>query len=123
MGEAVKIVDLAQDLIRLSGLSEHDIEIVFTGVRPGEKLEEKLFDPGMETQSTSHPDVLQVVGPEASVVPDLDWVVGQLEEAANRGDRAAISVILFNAIPGSFLVQSRHGLTSAESGGPVREKL
>jgi FlaA1/EpsC-like NDP-sugar epimerase len=62
MGEPVKIVDLARDLIRLSGLEEgSDIEIVFTGVRPGEKLYEELLFGGEEIQPTDHPKVLRVL--------------------------------------------------------------
>ncbi|MEX2113440.1 MAG: nucleoside-diphosphate sugar epimerase/dehydratase [Pirellulales bacterium] len=55
MGQSVRIVDLARDLIRLSGLSEDDIEIVFTGLRPGEKLYEELYFDDEERQPTPHP--------------------------------------------------------------------
>jgi len=55
MGESVRIVDLARDLIRLSGLKPDDIEIVFTGLRPGEKLYEELYFEDEEMQSTPHP--------------------------------------------------------------------
>ncbi len=55
MGESVRIVDLARDLVRLSGLKPDDIEIVFTGLRPGEKLYEELYFDDEEMQSTPHP--------------------------------------------------------------------
>ena len=54
MGESMRIVDLAHDLIRLSGLAEDDIEIVFTGLRPGEKLYEELYFDEEEMQPTPH---------------------------------------------------------------------
>jgi FlaA1/EpsC-like NDP-sugar epimerase len=57
MGESVRIVDLARDLIRLSGLQPDDIEIVFTGLRPGEKLFEELYFADEEMQPTPHPKV------------------------------------------------------------------
>ncbi|WP_145343432.1 polysaccharide biosynthesis protein [Rosistilla ulvae] len=55
MGEPIKIVDLAKDMIRLSGLPEEAIEIVFSGKRPGEKLYEELYFSDEESLPTSHP--------------------------------------------------------------------
>jgi FlaA1/EpsC-like NDP-sugar epimerase len=57
MGEPVKIVDLARDLIRLSGLSPADVEIRFTGLRPGEKLFEELTLHDEAAQATRHPKI------------------------------------------------------------------
>lgn len=54
MGDPVKIVDLANDLVRLSGLGEDDIRIVFSGLRPGEKLHEELLAASENTLPTPH---------------------------------------------------------------------
>lgn len=61
MGEVVKIVELAERMIRLRGLRPHeDIEIHFTGVRPGEKLHEQLLNESEQAQETLHPNIIQI---------------------------------------------------------------
>ena len=83
MGEPVRIYDLALDLIRLSGLTEgEDIEIVFNGVRPGEKLYEELFFSGDEVLKTSHPKIMKA----RYEPPDLRvyMQIVQLIESATR---------------------------------------
>lgn len=78
MGEPVKIVDLARDLIRLYGFSEDHIRIVFTGLRPGEKLYEELLADDEATTRTPHPK-LRIA--QAREVPDnlldelLPWLM------------------------------------------------
>jgi FlaA1/EpsC-like NDP-sugar epimerase len=57
MGEPVKIVDLARDMIKLSGFQENEIDIKFTGLRPGEKLYEELMADGEDSISTKHKKV------------------------------------------------------------------
>jgi FlaA1/EpsC-like NDP-sugar epimerase len=57
MGDSIKIVDLARDLIALSGLRDEDIDIEFTGLRPGEKLYEELYFDDERRVTTSHPKV------------------------------------------------------------------
>jgi FlaA1/EpsC-like NDP-sugar epimerase len=59
MGEPVRVLDLARDLIRLSGLGEEDVEIRFSGMRPGEKLYEELFFNEENAARTEHPKVLR----------------------------------------------------------------
>jgi len=63
MGEPVKIIDLARTLIRLSGKSEHDVEIRFTGLREGEKLNEELFSDKEQVIPTSCEKIKRTSGP------------------------------------------------------------
>ena len=67
MGEPVKIVDLARDLVRLSGLPEQAIEITFTGIRRGEKLYEELYFEDEQTLPTSHQKLRRRVSPSLLV--------------------------------------------------------
>ena len=76
MGEPVKIVDLARELIRLSGYSEADIGIEFTGLRPGEKLYEELLADDELTQATPHPKLRIARSRPAA---DAAWL-GQLSD-------------------------------------------
>ncbi|WIM05141.1 MAG: polysaccharide biosynthesis protein [Candidatus Nitricoxidivorans perseverans] len=71
MGEPVRIADLARDMIRLSGFSEDDIRIEFTGLRPGEKLYEELLADGESTLPTPHPK-LRIARPDDA--PDAAWL-------------------------------------------------
>lgn len=72
MGEPIKIADLARDMIRLSGFNEDEIRIVFTGLRPGEKLYEELLADGEATLPTPHPK-LRIA--KANHVQDDKWLV------------------------------------------------
>jgi FlaA1/EpsC-like NDP-sugar epimerase len=104
MGEQVPIVDLAEDLIRLSGLEPgKDIEIRFTGVRPGEKLEEALWDEGMHYETTSHPDVVRVAEAQALSDEELNETLAELERAVERGDTKGVTDVLAARVPGSQL--------------------
>ncbi|MFL5732388.1 MAG: polysaccharide biosynthesis protein [Chloroflexia bacterium] len=91
MGEPVKIVDLAKDLIELSGLEVgRDIDIVFQGVRPGEKLYEELFIAGESYERTRHEKIFLATTASGSVPAFLDDAVMTLSMAAERNDNAAI---------------------------------
>lgn len=101
MGEPVKIVDLASELIRLSGYEVNkDIDIVFTGLRPGEKLFEELFIEGEEYEPTQH-EKLFVVKNASGIIPDnLSAVVEILCKAAAKNDANSIIFLLQQIVPG-----------------------
>ena len=84
MGEPVKIVDLAREMIRLSGLEpDRDIAIEFTGVRPGEKLCERLFNEGEEVGATAHPKIRTATRtpiPLDILIRDLERIRDALED-------------------------------------------
>jgi len=84
MGEPVKIVDLARDLIRLSGFSEDEIRIEFSGVRPGEKLFEELSTEAEAANRTHHPKIL-VGRTSAEQIEGVEHLLDRLVEAALQG--------------------------------------
>jgi FlaA1/EpsC-like NDP-sugar epimerase len=102
MGQQIRILDLAEDLIRLSGLEPgRDIEIVFTGIRPGDKLSEDLWDEGHTFLPTQHPDVYRLGGQGILNGEALSSAVNELVELAQTGQSAAVVTRLTELIPGA----------------------
>jgi len=102
MGEQVRIMDLVEDLIRLSGFEPgKDIDIVFTGIRPGEKLSEELWDQWVHYEATSHPDIVLLADEDFLTGDTLQQTVNELVHLAREGDAPAIVNILDNYIPGA----------------------
>ncbi len=88
MGEPVRIVDLAADMIRLSGLRVgDDIAIQFTGIRPGEKLYEELHMPGERLLPTCHPKII-VADHQPPLVHDVGIAVAELESLGRQVPQA-----------------------------------
>ena len=99
MGEPVPIRLLAEQMIRLAGKQPgKDIAIVYTGLRPGEKLHESLFHADERYRPTSHPKILQA---EARPVDEenLDSALGRLRAAAAAYDVEALALLLREAVP------------------------
>jgi len=104
MGQPVRIVDLAEDLIRLSGLEPgRDIEITFTGIRLGEKLREELWEEGDILEETAHPEILRLVGQVELEGTQLQTEVDDLIELARSGDAAGVIQQLDRIIPGAVV--------------------
>jgi FlaA1/EpsC-like NDP-sugar epimerase len=102
MGQQVRIVDLAEDLIRLSGLEPYkDIEIVFTGIRPGEKLSEDLWEEGDKFAPTEHPDIFQFDDKSNLHGEELQKVIDHLLQLAADGRNDDIVAMVDATIPGS----------------------
>ena len=99
MGPPVRIVDLATDLIKLSGLSPGDVPIVFTGPRPGEKLEESLWEEDARIHPTAIADILRVEEPRHLLDGKVEAIVDALVSAARRGDRAGLEATFARWIP------------------------
>lgn len=118
MGEPVLVRDLAADMIRLSGFGEHEVPITFTGLRPGEKLDELLCEPGSIIEPTSRSDIRRVVEP--SVVSDevLDDLVNRLASAAAADDHQKIVRLFHECVPSAILT-SKSRPSSPRSPGVV----
>ncbi|HET7674114.1 MAG TPA: nucleoside-diphosphate sugar epimerase/dehydratase [Gammaproteobacteria bacterium] len=99
MGEPVRIRDLAEKLIRLSGLVPgRDIEITYTGLRPGEKLHEELFYQNETLRGTMHPKLL-LASCSATQWVELEAALVELKQAAGGGDTTAVVGALRRIVP------------------------
>lgn len=99
MGEPVRIVDLAERMIQLAGFKPYeDIDIVFTGLRPGEKLEEELFDPS-EIQDAALEDGYRVASPRVTDKILLQRTLSQIEACAATEDVERVMRLLLHMVP------------------------
>jgi len=100
MGEPVRMVDLAAELIRLSGLEPgRDVEIVFTSPRPGEKMSEALFANGEEPRPTQHKEILVAGGNNTWDSQTLARHLEELEALAKEGDVPSIIAKMQEIVP------------------------
>jgi FlaA1/EpsC-like NDP-sugar epimerase len=98
MGQPIKVLNLALDLIELSGLQPYDdIEIVFTGVRPGEKLHETLLCGDETFARTAHEKILVAANSHEQATANLDQIIDELQRLA-RGQREGQILDMFRQI-------------------------
>lgn len=103
MGEPVRILDLARQMIRLSGKEpEKDVKIVFTGLRPGEKLQEELLHDNEEVAPTTAPGIT-MAEPRTADIQLLLRALDELTEAARAGDSGRTVGLLARLVPESRL--------------------
>ena len=108
MGEQVKVVDLARNMIVLSGLvPDQDIQIVYSGLRPGEKLYEELFEETEQVEPTLHAKIRRAIGVSAIQSDRLDRAIANLEAAVNQGDEDELIRRLNEAVPTYTPMSSR----------------
>lgn len=99
MGEPIKVLDLARDMIRLSGLQEGaDIAIEFTGVRPGEKLYEEMFFSHEVAEPTGHPKVLRAKSGLEQYCSD-ESIDQLIEMSRNGADAKTLRAVLRRLVP------------------------
>ena len=91
MGEPVRIIDLARNMIKLAGYEPDEIAIEIVGVRPGEKIHEELFNPDERSLPTAAERIVRAVRADPL---DPDWVEGtvtRLESLVASGDEAGLA--------------------------------
>ena len=114
MGEPVRIVDLARNMIRLSGKEEGvDAEIVFTGLRPGEKLHEELVIEGEDVTRTVHPKVMKLIG-NGKIEREWHERLGRLVGYAVSVDSQGVVRELDGLVKGYTPDYRFHGVAPAE---------
>ena len=100
MGEQVKILDLARHMISLSGyVPDEDIKIIFSGLRPGEKLKEELFDHSENIQKTEHNKIMKALDHDTKDLNMLSEQIDELDLLLEKSDERAILAKLKEIIP------------------------
>ena len=94
MGQPVRILDLARNMIKLSGLREQDISIAFTGARPGEKLYEELLVTDEDTRRTGHPQVFAARSARPPGRSDWETQLSDLSVRLDRRDIEGVRALL-----------------------------
>ncbi|WP_241503727.1 polysaccharide biosynthesis protein [Ferruginivarius sediminum] len=118
MGEPIRIVDLARQMIRLAGLRpDKDVEIVFTGMRPGEKLHEKLFHTNEPMVATSHPS-LKLAEARTANLALLRRGIDGLAAVARDGEDRELKRLLGKLVP-DWVPTAGSGSSEAEA-VPIR---
>lgn len=94
MGEPVSIMDLARDLVRLNGLDPDDIRYVVTGLRPGERMHEKLFYDDERAERTRHPGILRASPTRLEAEREIEAFVDEVCAAAREHDDKSVRELL-----------------------------
>jgi FlaA1/EpsC-like NDP-sugar epimerase len=95
MGEPVRIIDLARDLVRLNRIDPDTVNFTVTGLRPGERLHEKLFYDDEQAERTEHPGILRASRPDTDVHErQIEALVDELSAAAREQDDQTIRELL-----------------------------
>jgi FlaA1/EpsC-like NDP-sugar epimerase len=113
MGESIKIIDLATRMIHLSGLSvrnsmdpDGDVDIEFTGLRPGEKLYEELLI-GSNARGTEHPRIMRAM--ESSLAwAELEKRLARIDDACHSFDCEAVRTVLLETVDGYTTSEEIH---------------
>ena len=120
MGEPVLLRDMAADMIRLSGFEETEVPIVFTGLRPGEKLNELLWEAGAVIEPTARGDVRRVVEPTVVTDDTVDDMVDRLAAAAAADDHHKIIRLFHECLPSASLTAKPRPLAPRTPGVVVQ---
>jgi FlaA1/EpsC-like NDP-sugar epimerase len=122
MGEPVKILDLAEDMIRLSGLQPYeDIDIVFSGVKQGEKLFEELEITGENLLKTQHPKIF--IGKIATYSSEeVEDIMSNFRQAVEENNESKIRRLFNHFLPEAKIIEEVNDYSVSNGTKPVTQK-